>query len=229
AAELGDDAHLESLCARWSVDGVGREARGLLRRLSAAGRADAAARLARAEGDRAASPQDEAPARYALGRCLEAAKRLPEALSAYDDAERLASDQPRLRQSAAARGVRVLLALGRREEAAYRAGRLLPLERAAPEERLALAVAALEAPGRYRRAAALDVLEQLARAGGAVGREAARFAAWHAERSGPSLSDIEADRIGAVLGPEGARAVQALRAEAAAPGPLLARAKAVAE
>src|SRR5690606_10264448 len=106
---------------------------------------------------------------------------------------------------------------------------LLPLERAAPEERLALAVAALEAPGRYRRAAALDVLEQLARAGGAVGREAARLAAWHAERSGASLRDIEADRIGAVLGPEGARAVQALRAEAAAPGPLLARAKAVAE
>lgn len=233
AAEVGDDGLLDSLCARWPADGVANEARAAIRRLLRA-RPSAAVRLAKAELERASTPEEQARASYVLGRCLEAAGGLEQALEAHARARSLASDQPRLRQSAAAREVRALLATGRREEAAHRAAGLLPLERAEPEDRLAVAVAALEASGRYRRAAALDVLEQLARAGGELGRDAVRFAAWHAERAGSALSRIEADRVEAVLAhhPEGelARAqLAALRAGAFEPGPLLARAKAVAE
>ncbi len=107
-----------------------------------------------------------------------------------------------------------------------------------------MAVAALGAPGRYARAAALDVLERLAREGGPLGATAARFAAAHAERGGASLSAIEVDRILAILAhdPRGEEAAARLRAlvkagddpaHAAQVDPaasaLLPRAKAVAE
>lgn len=233
AAELDDGALLESLCARWLAEGHGTEARACIRRLLTAERAEAAVRLAQVDWRRAKG-EHEAAAGYVLGRCFEAAGRLAEALEAHAYVREHARDQPRLCQSAAAREVRALLSLGRRDEAARRASRVLPLERAAPEERLAVAVAALDAPGRYRRALALDVLEQLARAGGDVGREAILFAARHAERAGAALSAAEAERIEAVIAVDGAadearRRLSALRAGRAEPGALLARAKAVAE
>jgi tetratricopeptide (TPR) repeat protein len=234
AAEVDDPELVERLCARWSIDGVGVEARRSIRRLLGAGRASAAVELARAELGRARA-HDPAE-RYVLGRCLEAAGRLLEARLEYAEVARTATKEPRLRQTACAREVRVLLALGARGEAAPLAARSLPLERAAPEDRLAVAVAALEAPGRYRRAAALDVLESLARAGGELGRQAARFAALHADRSGTALSSIEVDRVAAVLrvagSPEAAARVFAVRAGAPADGcssDFLRRARAVAE
>lgn len=231
AAESGDAAQLEQLCARWITEGVSREAKPWIRQF-AKSRPDAAVHLAHAELERTRGTHEEARASYALGRSYEAARRMDEALEAYERAERLASDQPRLRQGARARIVRTLSKLGRSEEAARRAALLLPLERAAPEERFAVAVAALDAPGRYRRAMALDVLDELARTREELRRDAVRFAAWHAERAGPALSRIEADRIEAVLShhSKGAAAcaqLSALRAGAFESGPLLARARAM--
>lgn len=228
AAELGDDALLERLTARWPSEGHGRDARLVIRRLLVHARAGAAVRLAEAEVERARGGHAEAAARYALGRCLEAAGRTREALAAHEDAGRLAEEQPRLRQSAGARQVRALLALGEPDAAAHRAARLLPLERAPNEERLAVAVAALESPGRYRRVAALDVLELLARGGGPIGRDAMRFAAWHAERAGAALSRIEMDRLDALLGPTEPEA-RARLATLGEPAGLVARARSVVE
>ncbi|HJL15386.1 MAG TPA: hypothetical protein RMH99_07020 [Sandaracinaceae bacterium LLY-WYZ-13_1] len=130
-------------------------------------------------------------------RLDDAARRV---LGFYDRAAMLATDQPRLRQAAQIRAVRLLHTAGRRAEAAHRAAELLPLPDAPAADRLAVAMAALDAPGRYRRAAAVDVLEQLAR-GDDDGLRAAAIAAAasHAEAAARALSAIEADRIEAVL------------------------------
>jgi hypothetical protein len=200
AAELGDDSALTNLCARWSAEPYARAAdmRRLLVGLSRS-HASAAAKLAEAEVERTRGQYEEASARYAYGRCLETRRLYREALLQHEAARRLATDRPQLADCAGVRAVRVLLILGEREEAARRAARLLPLERGVPADRLAIAVAALDAPGRYRRAAALDVLETLARNGGEIGRAAVAFAAFHAECAGEALSSIEVDRIEAVL------------------------------
>lgn len=219
AAELGDDAQLESLCARWIADGDrALDARRLVVRLAGEGRARAAAELAEAEVLRTVGQYDEGAARYALGRCLEELGRREEALLEHEAAARLASEQPLLRALAGARAARVLFALGREDEAAARAAGLLPLERGAPEDRLAVAVIALGSPGRYRRAAALDVLELLARQGGEAGEAALRWAAWHAERAGLALSEIEADRIEAIVAPRSEAAAVRARELAALAG-----------
>lgn len=216
AAELGEDAQVESLCSRWIVEGDrASEARRATVRLASEGRFTAAHKLAEAEVLRTVGQYEEAAARYALGRCLEARGRLEDALLEHETAVHLATEQPRLRAQASVRAMRVLAALGRHDEAAVRAARLLPLERGEPEDRLAVAVVALASPGRYRRASALDVLELLAREGGPIGEAAARWAAFHAERAGLVLSDIEADRIEAIVAPRSERAASRLRALAA--------------
>ncbi|MEZ4339776.1 MAG: hypothetical protein R3B82_24410 [Sandaracinaceae bacterium] len=174
--------------------GKHRDARRAVRALLREGPSDAAVALARAELARTRETFHEAGAAYLLGLALEAA-RASGALEAYDRAARLADDQPRLRERARVRGLRVC---GSTDEAARRAADLLPLADASPTDRLAVAVAALASPGRYRRATALDVLEELARKGGDLGRHARARAAAHAE-SAP-LSTIEADRVRAVLG-----------------------------
>ncbi len=199
AAELNERELVESLAVRWSVEAQAKAKDARLAIVALAAHPAAAIALAYAEVQRTRGDYDEAAAHYALGRALEAAGRIEDALAEHDVAIRLSGEQPLLRACASARAVRALLALGRRDEAAQRASALLPLERAPAEDRLAIAVAALDAPGRYKRAAALDVLEQLAQKGGDIGRSAIALAAAHAERAGRALSSIEADRVRAVL------------------------------
>lgn len=199
AAEV-DASQLEALCARWAEDGSRRHAEVLpvVRALLVAEHAAAARMLAEAELARAAGSYDEPSALYLLGRCLEA-EGDGGALWHYEMAADAAVSQPRLRQAARIRAVRALHRAGRRAQAAHLASELLPLDGADDVDRLAVAQAALEAPGRYRRAAALDVLERLARDGGPGAAAAVAAAARHADASGGALSAIEADRIEAVL------------------------------
>lgn len=201
AAELEEIGIRNALTARWATIAYGQasEARALIASLIEMRRLHAAVDLARSEVERTRGGDEESAARYALARALEASGELRGALSEHEDAGRRSAHRPRVAQAAAVREVRALAKLGDRDEAARRAARLLPLERGAPEDRLALAVAGLDATGRYARAAAIDVLGAIARAGGELGRHAVRWAAWHAERSGAALSEIEADRIEAVL------------------------------
>jgi tetratricopeptide (TPR) repeat protein len=201
AGELDEIGTLHGLTAKWAAisHGAASEARALIAELLGMRKPRAALELARAEVDRTRGGDEETAAQYALGRALEASGELRPALAAYEDAARRSPHRPRLTQAASVREVRVLAKLTERDEAARRASRLLPLEKGATEDRLALAVIALDAPGRYARAAAIDVLAAVARSGGELGRAAVRWAAWHAERSGAALSEIEADRIEAVL------------------------------
>lgn len=220
AAEL-DALDLPALCERWATDGSRRlaDVKPIVRRLLVSGRTDAAQVLARAALSRTQNGSDEANAHYVLGRCLEATDP-PEALACYDRAASLAVDRPSLRRAAEVRTIRVLRRSGRRWEAAQRAVSLLSqapdveapsrgssiqvtnVERShrwRAADRLAVASAALEATGRYLRVAALDSLQELAREGGVIGRQAVALGAAHAEASGPSLSDIEADRLDVLL------------------------------
>ncbi len=199
AAEVGDELALGTLTARWLDEREGRasDARRTVAGLLASGLVVGAEALAEAEVERTRGGYDEPTARYTLARCHEAAGDWAAALSEHEAAVARAGEQPRLRWHASARAVRALRALGRTDEASARAGALLEHDRdAPPEEQLLVAVAALEAPGRYRRATALDALERLAAAGRA---EAIRAAARHGERAGGALSALEAERIDAVL------------------------------
>ncbi|HEY8430767.1 MAG TPA: hypothetical protein VIL20_20450, partial [Sandaracinaceae bacterium] len=225
AVEVGDRAELAALCVRWIEDGWGaREARRAVLALAGRGAVDAAVELAQAEVLRTTGRYEEGAARYALGRCLEMLGRLDAALLEHEMAAHLANEQPRLRARASLRAARVLARLGRGDEAAARAAALLPLDRAPDEDRLAAAVLALGSPGRYARAAALDVLGAIAARRDALGETAARFAARHAERAGLALSAIEADRIEAILAPRSREAAARVRILAAiaegAPGAL---------
>lgn len=84
-----------------------------------------------------------------------------------------------------------------RDDAARRAEQLLPLSRGAREDRLAVAVAALSASGRYRRAMALDVLGELAAGSDDVSSHALARVGLHAESA--ALSSIETDRVRAIF------------------------------
>lgn len=191
-----DEVRFETLAAAWESErhGKHRDARRAVRALLREGPTAAAVTVARAELARTRDTFHEAGAAYLLGLALEGA-RVPGALEAYDRAALRADDQPRLRERARVRALRLCDAT---DEAARRAAELLPLRDAAPADRLAVAAAALASPGRYRRASALDVLEELARHGGEVGRYARARAAAHAESA--SLSAIEVDRVRAVIG-----------------------------
>ena len=201
AAELGEDAALARLCARWDLEEGARhaDARRLVRTLLNASLAHAAQVFAEAELARVRGTYEEASALYGAARALEAQQRLFEALERYEDAALVGHDQPRLSRATGARVVRVLRALGRTADAAKRAAELLPLEDAPAMDRLAVAASALDVPGRYRRAAALDVLENVAAGGGEAARLAIAIAARHVERTGGGISEIEADRAEAVL------------------------------
>ncbi len=193
-AEL-DPARFEQLAQRWEREphGTHRAVKSVVRRLLADGLERCAARLSTAEVVRTRGAYDEASAVYLLARSLEAASD-PGALAAYDRAALLAEEQPRLRERAQVRALRVT---ADRDQAARRAEGLLPLAGGPDADRLAVAVAALSSSGRYRRAAALDVLEELAAGEGEVARHALARAALHAE--GASSSAIEVDRVRAVL------------------------------
>ncbi|MFK7989081.1 MAG: hypothetical protein AB8I08_23890 [Sandaracinaceae bacterium] len=225
ASELGDPS-LDLLLARWATaksrrKSTSKHARRLLARLLSTGLSDAARQLAEAEQTRTQGRRSEASAAYAHGRALEQLGQDDAALSAYRKAMRRGAKQPRLRRSAAARETRLLQRIGRVDEAARQAKELLPLSDAAPVERLWVAAAALHAPGRYTRAAALDVLVELS-AVEALRPHVERLAAQHAERFGP-LTAPEADRVRMVLAgnDEATRALEALlslsRREAVAP------------
>ena len=195
AAELGRD-ELDPLIARWAEERSARhrDARGLIRELLGAHPGMARA-VAEAEVRRTAGTYDEASACYAAGRCCETTGDPDAALERYRRAARRGVDQPRLRRSAAMREVRVLLEVGDRDEAARVAAGLLPADDAPDADRLVLAVAALASPGRYRRAAALDVLERLAPTHPA----AVAHAAAHLDARAGALDPIEVDRARAVL------------------------------
>lgn len=198
AAQLEEGIDLELLAARWEQERFGRhrDVKAAVRELLGVGEAESAALVAEAESVRVRGDYEEGSAYYVLGRALEEAGRRAEATRALDRAADHASDQPKLRRAAQARALRVC---DDPDEAAQRAVALLPLEGGLPADRLSVAVAALGAPGRYRRAAALDVLDELAARRGPVGRAAIRQAARHADESGPGLGEIELDRVRAVL------------------------------
>ena len=221
-AAAADAARFERLLALWEVEPGGRHAdlSSALRSLFEADLAPQAVRLARSEIERLAhlrehggtarakqrARYDDASAHYLLGRALEAAWQ-EGAERVYDRAAELAEAQPQLALRARGRAVRVCTD---RAEAARRAEALLPLTGVPPVDRLAVAVAALGAGGRYVRAGALDVLEELAAAEDDVGRFAIARAARHAEET--ALTAIEADRVRAVLNHAGsAEALEALR------------------
>ncbi|MEC7521917.1 MAG: hypothetical protein VYE22_18680 [Myxococcota bacterium] len=199
AAELEPET-LEGLCERWADERGARhrDARLLVRALID-GRPGAAARVAEAELRRCAGTYDEASAAYAVGRAREALGELPAALEAYRRAARRGLEQPKLRRAAAIREVRVLWRRGEpgdRDAAARLAAGLLPADDAPPADRLAVAVAALAAPGRYRRAAALDALERLAEGGDPM---AVAITAAHVDAWASALDPVEVDRARAVL------------------------------
>ncbi|MBX3274131.1 MAG: hypothetical protein KF729_27945 [Sandaracinaceae bacterium] len=203
-------------CVAWETErhGEHRAVRRVVRALLKEGERASAVALARAEVARVRETRAEAPASYLLGLALEAAHEAG-AREAYDHAAARAAGRPRLESRAR---VRALLATADPGERARRAEALLPLASAPPEHRLAVAVAALGSSGRYRRAAALDVLEELVRAGGPVGEHALARAALHAESAASSA--IERDRVRAILvqggaSPEALAALDALARMAA--------------
>lgn len=195
SGDLDPELHARLLFA-WETETHGRhrELKRAVRSLLEEGLTATAASIARAEVTRLLGEYEEASAWYVLGRALEASGDRAGALEAYDRAEAASIDQPQLRRVAAVRAIRVCATV---DDAAWRAGPLLPLEDGARPERLSVAVAALASPGRYRRAAALDVLHQLADGEDDVARVALARAVLHAEDS--TLSDIEADRVRALL------------------------------
>ncbi|MCB9592147.1 MAG: hypothetical protein H6719_05390 [Sandaracinaceae bacterium] len=190
-----DPARFELLVVGWETERHGKhaEVRRALRSLLREGAARPAIAIARAEVKRTEGTFHAAAAAYLLGLALEAAGDAG-ALALYDRAAELAGEQPRLQQRARVRALRRCSAP---DEAARRAQVLLPLSDGPPADRLAVATAALASSGRYPRAAALDVLEELAAGEGAVARHARARAAVHAESA--SLSAIEADRLRTVL------------------------------
>ncbi|MGE0789603.1 MAG: hypothetical protein AB7S26_28280 [Sandaracinaceae bacterium] len=198
AGELDDRVTFDELADEWpscpgALHGAARRAVGELIRARAT---YAAGRVAEAELARCRGRHDEASAHYALGRAREAAGAHVEARDAYRSAIELAADQPTLVRAAQIRAVRALLALRDHDAAARLAAPLLPLSGGHPADRLAVAVAALAASGQYRRAAALDVLAELAQGGPDDVRRTARARALrHLEDGRDVLSPIEVDRV----------------------------------
>ena len=193
AAEV-EPERLDALAPRWSLEeehGAQADALAVIRMLG-----PSSLEIAEAEVERThqAGGALAARARYALGRVLE--------LRGDDEGARIAFSAARrhesLRASAAAREAQILLRHGEREAAAELARSALPAESAPPEERLALAVCALQSGGRYARSAALDVLEVVAR-DARHAASAGEHAAAHAEALGRALTEIERDRVEAVL------------------------------
>lgn len=203
AGELGERELLDDLCDAWAsaTGALHADARAAVAQLLGEGRADAARRVAGAELRRAYGGFDEAGAHYLVGRSLERAGDHEAAVEAYSHVVTTAEGQPRLVLGARVRMVRSLSLAGEPAEAARVASDLLPLEEAPEVDRLQVALAALASPGRYRRAAALDVLERLAAEAAPELRAlaVARVAA-HVERAAGALSAIELDRAGAVIG-----------------------------
>lgn len=211
AAEL-DRPRFEALALAWPTErhAKHRDVKHAIRDLLGAGAAPAAVDVAWAEVARVRGSYDEPSAWFALGRAREAAGERDEARRDYERAHAAADEQPALRRRAQVRAVRVD---DDPDRAAARAGPLLPLWGAPRADRLAVAVAALASPGRYRRAAAVDVLDELSRGGDEVARHALARAARHAETT--PLSTIEADRLRALFEhrghPEAILRVDALR------------------
>lgn len=195
-----DPRQHELLLAAWEIERHGRhrDLKRTVRALIGEGLTGPAAAIAQAEVARVLGEYEEASARYVHGRALEAGDDRAAALAAYDRAVEAADEQPRLRQVAAVRAIRVCQSV---DDVAARAAPLLPLEEGGRSERLTVAVAALACPGRYRRVAALDVLAQLASGDDIIARVALARTARHAEDA--RLSTIEADRVRTALSRRG--------------------------
>lgn len=202
ASEAADVLALERLTLEWSAEpgAVHGDARRTARELLEGGHVSALEKLAEGELQRCLGGHDEAGAHYLVGRAAEARGAYRVAVQAYDHAVATGAGQPRLVLAAHVRAVRAALSATDTADAARRAASLLPLDDAPAEDRLAVAVAALACEGQYRRAAALDVLAQLAARGPAsVRRTAMAKVAAHVERAAEALTPIERDRAAAVL------------------------------
>ena len=195
AAEV-DRPRFEALAAAWPAErgAKHRDVKRAIRDLLVRGAAAVAVDVAEVEVARTGGAYDEASARFALGRAREAAGDRGGARREYERARLAADEQPSLRRRVEVRAVRVD---DDPDRAAALAGPLLPLADAPRADRLAVAVAALASPGRYRRAAAIDVLDELSRGGDEVARHALARAARHAETT--PLSPIESDRLRALF------------------------------
>ena len=133
--------------------------------------ASAAYRRAIAHADGLADPAGGLRARIELARLCALAGRDVEALA-------LAPEIEALRET--------LARLGRPDDFS-------------PRDALVLARIELAASGRYQRVRALDRLLEIVAQGGAIARAALRLLARHLERTGSSLTAVEADRIVALL------------------------------
>ncbi|MGF1470060.1 MAG: hypothetical protein ACFCGT_28400 [Sandaracinaceae bacterium] len=196
AVDLDERDALEALLARYRADPDAGEltvAVRLCREWLADGRVAPAVALAAAEATRATGSRTSGRSAYLEGRLRERAGEDPQAVAAYERA--IASGPDDVVRAAEVRRVRVLRRMDPRQ-GALAASDLLPADGLPPSERLAIAEAALLHPGRYRRAAALDVLEALAGSGepGAVLQAAA-----HVDAIGRALTATDADRATAVL------------------------------
>jgi hypothetical protein len=196
ALALPDPAELEAMCAYWEtlVQVAGWPAiRDQVKSLCAAGRLAEARLLASAEALRTHAPR----AHYLRARVLELAGASGEAEQAFRTTAAFHAQAPAIAAAARAWLIERLAARG---AVAEELAADIDLSAARPRHRVTLARARLHAPSRFARAAALSVLEELARgADRDVARLAVQAAARHADDLGEALTWVEADRVEAAL------------------------------
>jgi len=175
--------------------------------------AHAAASLAGAEVSRC----ERAHALYLLARCLDAAARIEEAISAFRRAAERALHEGDAVIASASQVQTVHLLLrddGTSAEAVAEATKIDRTKLRASEA-LFIASVLLESPSRFVRASALATLTELARGPcPSLGRERAlRLGAQHAEERGDTLSAVEAERLVALVPELEARRIRASELE----------------